>query len=88
MWCRRSFLVSSIYRAGLLHLWRSAAVGKTLPKTNEVIALVPPIQFTLEQVLEFIGDERVEVTAKSFRLYKKILDENQRKRAAKNRVLR
>ncbi len=47
-----------------------------------------PIQFTLGQVLEFIGGERVEVTAKSFRLYKKILDENQRKRAAKNRVLR
>ena len=52
---------------------------------DEVIALVPPIKFTLEQALEFIDDdELVEVTPKSIRLRKKILDENQRKRAAKN----
>jgi len=51
---------------------------------DEVIALVPPIKFTLEQALEFIDDdELVEVTPKSIRLRKKILDENQRKRAAK-----
>ena len=52
---------------------------------DEVIALVPPIKFTLEQALEFIDDdELVEVTPKSIRLRKKLLDENQRKRAAKN----
>ena len=52
---------------------------------DEVIALVPPIKFTLEQALEFIDDdELVEVTPKSIRLRKKILDENQRKRAAKS----
>ena len=51
---------------------------------DEVIALVPPIKFTLEQALEFIDDdELVEVTPKSIRLRKKILDENQRKRASK-----
>ena len=51
---------------------------------DEVIALVPPIKFTLEQALEFIDDdELVEVTPKSIRLRKKLLDENQRKRAAK-----
>ena len=51
---------------------------------DEVIALVPPIKFTLEQALEFIeDDELVEVTPKSIRLRKKILDENMRKRAAK-----
>ena len=51
---------------------------------DEVIALVPPIKFTLEQALEFIDDdELVEVTPKSIRLRKKILDENQRKRSAK-----
>jgi len=52
---------------------------------DEVIALVPPIKFTLEQALEFIDDdELVEVTPKSIRLRKKILDENLRKRASKN----
>ncbi len=51
---------------------------------DEVIALVPPIKFTLEQALEFIDDdELVEVTPKSIRLRKKFLTENERKRAGK-----
>jgi GTP-binding protein len=51
---------------------------------DEVIALVPPIKFTLEQALEFIDeDELVEVTPKSIRLRKKYLTENDRKRAHK-----
>jgi len=51
---------------------------------DEVIALVPPIRFTLEQALEFIDDdELVEVTPKSIRLRKKFLNENERKRASK-----
>jgi len=51
---------------------------------DEVIALVPPIKFTLEQALEFIDDdELVEVTPKSIRLRKKHLTETDRKRAGK-----
>ena len=51
---------------------------------DEVIPLVPPIKFTLEQALEFIDDEElVEVTPKSIRLRKKHLTENDRKRANK-----
>ncbi|WP_225775955.1 translational GTPase TypA [Pseudomonas sp. Marseille-Q5115] len=51
---------------------------------DETIALVPPIKFTLEQALEFIADdELVEVTPKSIRLRKKVLNENERKRASK-----
>ena len=51
---------------------------------DEVIGLVPPIKFTLEQALEFIDDdELVEVTPKSIRLRKKLLTENERKRANK-----
>ncbi|WP_040260129.1 MULTISPECIES: translational GTPase TypA [Pseudomonas] len=51
---------------------------------DETIALVPPIKFTLEQALEFIDDdELVEVTPKSIRLRKKVLNENERKRASK-----
>ena len=51
---------------------------------DEVIALVPPIKHTLEQALEFIDDdELVEVTPKSLRLRKKLLTENERKKAHK-----
>lgn len=52
--------------------------------TDEALTLVPPIDHTLEQALEFIADdELVEVTPKSIRLRKKLLTENQRKRAPK-----
>jgi len=48
------------------------------------ISLSPPILMTLERSLEYIAtDEYVEVTPKSLRLRKKILDANARKRAAK-----
>ncbi|MGA5587727.1 translational GTPase TypA, partial [Pseudomonas siliginis] len=51
---------------------------------DETIALVPPVRFTLEQALEYIQeDELCEVTPKSIRLRKKILDESERTRAAK-----
>ena len=54
---------------------------------DEVIALVPPIKFTLEQALEFIADdELVEVTQKSIRLRKKLLNENDRKRYERAKV--
>ena len=50
--------------------------------TDEALTLVPPIEHTLEQALEFIeDDELVEVTPESIRLRKKLLTENQRKRA-------
>jgi GTP-binding protein len=47
------------------------------------ISLAPPLIMTLERSLEYIApDEYIEVTPKSLRLRKKILDANQRKRAA------
>ncbi|TMQ00323.1 MAG: translational GTPase TypA [Verrucomicrobia bacterium] len=47
------------------------------------IQLNPPLKLSLERALEYIGpDEYVEATPKNLRLRKKILDENQRKRAA------
>ncbi len=50
--------------------------------TDEALTLVPPIRHTLEQALEFIeNDELVEVTPASIRLRKKLLTENERKRA-------
>lgn len=50
--------------------------------TDENIILTPPIQFSLEQSLEFIeDDELVEVTPSSIRIRKKFLKEHERKRA-------
>lgn len=50
--------------------------------TDEALTLVPPIKHTLEQALEFIeDDELVEVTPESIRIRKKLLTENERKRA-------
>jgi len=50
--------------------------------TDEAINLTPPVRHTLEQALEFIeDDELVEVTPESIRLRKKLLKENERKRA-------
>ena len=52
--------------------------------TDEALTLTPPIQHTLEQALEFIeDDELVEVTPSYIRLRKKLLTENERKRAKK-----
>ncbi|PWV65904.1 translational GTPase TypA [Plasticicumulans acidivorans] len=52
--------------------------------SDENIILTPPIRMTLEQALEFIDDdELVEVTPKSIRIRKKLLDENARKRASR-----
>ena len=50
---------------------------------DEALRLTPPRILSLEQALEFIDtDELLEVTPKSLRIRKKILDPTQRKRAA------
>lgn len=52
--------------------------------TDEKAHLAPPIVFSLEEALEYIkNDEYVEVTPKSMRIRKIILDATERKRAAK-----
>ena len=69
-------------------------VTKTKKLTNmrsagadDKVKLVPPIEFTLEEALEYIqADEYVEVTPGSIRLRKILLKEHERKRA-KNKAL-
>ncbi|WP_146448557.1 translational GTPase TypA [Vibrio kanaloae] len=52
--------------------------------TDEAQVLSPPIKHTLEQALEFIDeDELVEVTPLNVRIRKKLLTENERKRASR-----
>ena len=54
---------------------------------DEAVRLTPPVRMTLERALAWIqDDELVEVTPKSIRLRKGILDPNERKRSEKSRV--
>jgi GTP-binding protein len=53
---------------------------------DEAVRLTPPLKMTLEKALAYIqDDELVEVTPKSIRLRKKLLDPNDRKRAERAR---
>ncbi|HWE77476.1 MAG TPA: translational GTPase TypA [Pseudolabrys sp.] len=53
---------------------------------DEAVRLTPPIKMTLEKALAYIEeDELVEVTPKSIRLRKKLLDENDRKKAERQK---
>lgn len=64
-------------------------VTKTKKLTNmrasgadDKILLAPPVKFSLEEAMEYIAaDEYIEITPKSMRLRKILLDENDRKRA-------
>src|SRR5579863_7405721 len=51
---------------------------------DEAVRLTPPIQLSLEEAIAYIADdELVEVTPKAIRLRKRLLDANDRKRAAR-----
>ena len=68
-------LVVNVAKAKQLTNMRASSADKG-------IILAPPIVFTLEEALEYIeDDELVEVTPKSIRLRKRMLNEKDRKRA-------
>jgi len=55
--------------------------------TDENIQLTPPLNYSLEQALEFIDDdELVEITPLNIRLRKKLLTEGERRRDARTRA--
>ncbi len=61
------------------HLTNTRASG-----SDDALHLVPPLQMSLEKAIEFIeDDELVEVTPKSIRLRKKILNNKDRERLAR-----
>ena len=75
---RNSDLVVNPTKAKQLNNIRAAG-------TDENLVLVRPIRMTLEQALEFIDDdELVEVTPESIRIRKRLLSENERKRASRS----
>ena len=56
--------------------------------SDRKMKIAPPLKMSLEEALEYLNhDEYVEVTPKSIRLRKALLDENDRKRAAKRAKL-
>lgn len=56
--------------------------------SDDKSSIAPPIKFSLEDALEYIQeDEYVELTPKSIRLRKVYLDENDRKRQSKQKVM-
>ena len=75
---------------------RSGDLGLNISKTkkltnmratgsDEKMRIAPAIKFSLEEALEYIQeDEYVEITPKTIRLRKIILDENERKRQSNN----
>ncbi|REK49062.1 MAG: translational GTPase TypA [Bacteroidetes bacterium] len=53
--------------------------------SDENVRITPKVNFSLEEAMEYIeSDEYLEVTPKSLRMRKILLDENERKRASKN----
>ncbi len=53
--------------------------------SDDKIFIIPAVKFSLEEAMEYIGkDEYLEVTPRSLRLRKIILDEHERKRATKS----
>jgi GTP-binding protein len=70
-------LVVNVAKAKQLTNMRAASADKG-------IILAPPITFTLEEALEYIeDDELVEVTPQNIRLRKRLLSENDRKKASR-----
>ena len=74
--CKEKDLVVNVARKKRLTNMRAASADAT-------VVLAQPRIFGLEEALEYINeDELVEVTPKSIRMRKKILDENKRKRSS------
>lgn len=77
--CKEGDLVVNVTKSKKLTNMRASG-------SDEKASLAPPIIFSLEEALEYIKeDEYVEVTPKSMRMRKIILDETERKRQAKNK---
>jgi GTP-binding protein len=78
--CKEKDLVVNVAKKKRLTNMRAASADAT-------IVLAQPRIFALEEALEYINeDELVEITPKSIRMRKKILDENKRKRASMNEM--
>ena len=66
-----------------MYVRQSILTNTRSSSADEALKLTPPKILSLEQAIEFIDtDELLEVTPKSLRIRKRILDARDRKRAA------
>lgn len=83
--CYEGMIVGESAKAGDMVV--NTAKAKQLTNTraasaDKSVILAPPVTFTLEEALEYIeDDELVEITPKSIRLRKRLLNEKDRKKA-------
>ncbi len=78
--CKETDLVCNVAKKKKLTNMRAASADST-------VVLAQPRIFSLEEALEYINeDELVEITPKSIRMRKKILNENLRKRSSKREL--
>ena len=84
--CYEGMLVGERSKPGdmVVNVARSKQLGNQRSSTADIaVQLTPPRTFTLEEALEYImDDELVEVTPKSIRMRKRILNATERKKAA------
>ena len=84
--CYEGMLVGERSKPGdmVVNIARSKQLGNQRSSTADIaVQLTPPRTFTLEEALEYImDDELVEVTPKSVRMRKRILNATERKKAA------
>ena len=84
--CYEGMIVGESAKEGdmVVNVEKSKQLGnQRSSNADKAIQLTPPIVFTLEEALEFIeDDELVEVTPKSIRLRKRLLNATDRKKAA------
>jgi GTP-binding protein len=73
----------------IVNICKEKAVNNIRSATKEVtVSMKVPRQFSLEQSLEYINDDELcEITPKSIRMRKKLLDKNERARADKQRKM-
>jgi len=75
--CKEDDVVVNVQRAKKLTNMRASG-------SDRIRRVAPAVRFSLEECLEYLNpDERLEVTPKSLRLRKAILDENERRKAQK-----
>jgi len=85
--CYEGMIVGENAKAGdlIVNVAKAKQLTNIRSSTKDMgIILAPPMRFTLEEALEYIeDDELVEVTPRSVRLRKRILDANDRKKSEK-----
>ena len=84
--CYEGMLVGERSKPGdmVVNIARTKSLGNQRSSTADIaVQLTPPKSFTLEEALEYImDDELVEVTPKSIRMRKRILNETERRKWA------